>query len=210
MAARAAAMSEGTLMREAQVLAVAAARLNREAGSPAIPSLYFFTDPERTPDPAAIARRLPRGTAVVYRHFGASERMRMARELSAICCSRGLFLLIGADAELARQSGADGVHWPERLLPDQHSGFRIETGAAHNANAVAKVGAARLDACVLSPVFETGSASANPAIGLFRASQIARASATPVVALGGINAHKARRLMGRGFAGLAAVSALAA
>ena len=197
-------------MRSAHVLAATAARLNRDAGAPAIPSLYFFTDPERTPDPAAIARRLPRGTAVVYRHFGAPERVRVARELSAICRSRGLSLLIGADADLARRCGADGVHWPERLLPKQRGDFRIETGAAHSRDAIAKVAAAHLDACVLSPVFETESSSANPLIGLFRASQIARLSSIPVIALGGIDAGTARRLVGRGFAGLAAVSALTA
>lgn len=197
-------------MRPAHVLAATAVRLNRDAGAPAIPSLYFFTDPDRTPDPAAVARRLPRGAAVVYRHFGAAERARVARELSAICRSRGLALLIGADAELARRCGADGVHWPERLLPAEHGGFRLVTGAAHNAAAVLRASAAQLDACVLSPVFETESASANPALGLFRAGHIARASAIPVIALGGIDARNARRLAGRGFAGIAAVSALGA
>ena len=33
------------------VLAALARRLNREAGNPPIPALYFFTDPVRTPDP---------------------------------------------------------------------------------------------------------------------------------------------------------------
>jgi thiamine-phosphate pyrophosphorylase len=197
-------------MRSAHVLAATASRLNRDAGSPAIPSLYFFTDPERTPDPVAIARRLPRGTAVVYRHFGASDRARVAREFAAVCRSRGLQLLIGADAELARRCGADGVHWPERLMPRQRSDFPIETAAAHSARAVSNAAAARLDACILSPVFETESSSANPPIGLFRASHIARASAIPVIALGGIDVDTARRLAGRGFAGIAAVGALAA
>lgn len=197
-------------MRPAHVLAATAARLNRDAGAPAIPSLYFFTDPQRTPDPAAIARRLPRGTAVVYRHFGAPDRARVARELSKICRSGGLFLLIGADADLARRCAADGVHWPERLVPRQRGDFRIETGAAHSADGVSRVAAARLDACILSPVLATESSSANPTLGLFHASQIARATTIPVIALGGINADTARRLAGRGFAGIAAVSALAA
>ena len=197
-------------MRSAQVLAATAARLNRDAGAPAIPSLYFFTDPERTPDPCAAARRLPRGAAVVYRHFGAPDRARRARELTAICRARRLLLLIGADPDLAQICGADGVHWPERLLPAQRSDFPLVTGAAHSAAAAARVAAAGLDACVLSPVLSTESASANPTLGLFRASQIARASAIPMIALGGINADVARLLPGRGFAGIAAVSGLAA
>lgn len=207
-AARAAAMSEGTLMRSVHGLAATAARLNREAGAPAIPSLYFFADPARTPDPEAVARRLPRGTAVVYRHFGAPEREHVARRLSQICRSRGLVLLIGADAALAKACGADGVHWPERLLPARRGdAFRIVTAAAHDAKAVTRAGEAGLDACVLSPVFPSASASAQNELGLFSASQIARASAIPVIALGGVTARNATRLCGRGFAGVAAIDA---
>ncbi|MBX3427986.1 MAG: thiamine phosphate synthase [Hyphomonadaceae bacterium] len=195
-------------MRSVHGLAATAARLNRDAGAPAIPSLYFFTDPARTPDPVAAARRLPRGTAVVYRHFGADDRADVARRLAALCRSRGLVLLIGADAELAKTCGADGMHWPERLMPRKRDAeFRIVTAAAHDAKAVAKAAAAGLDACVLSPIFPSASASAVDELGLFSASQIARASTIPVIALGGVNADSATRLIGRGFAGVAAVDA---
>jgi thiamine-phosphate pyrophosphorylase len=72
--------------------------------------------------------------------------------------------------------------------------------------------AARLgvDAAILGPVFPTQSASGNPPLGLFCASQMARRSPIPVIALGGISTLTARRLTGRGFAGLAAVQALSA
>ena len=196
-------------MRSVHVLAATAARLNRDAGAPAIPSLYFFTDPERTPDPLAAARRLPRGTAVVYRHFGAEDREHVARKLATLCRSRGLVLLIGADAELAAKCGADGVHWPQRLTPrDRGHEFRLVTAAAHDAKAAAKASEAGLDACVLSPVFETRSAAARETLGLFSASQIARASMIPVIALGGVNTGNVTRLSGRGFAGVAAIDAL--
>lgn len=82
------------------------------------------------------------------------------------------------------------------------------TAAARDAAAVSRANAARLDACVLSPIFPSRSASARNELGLFRASQIARASGIPVIALGGVNASNATRLIGRGFAGVAAVDAL--
>lgn len=195
-------------MRSVHGLAAIAARLNRDAGASAIPSLYFFTDPARTPDPVAVARRLPRGTAVVYRHFGAEDRVQVARQLATLCRSRALVLLIGADTELAQTCGADGVHWPERLMPGERGGaFRIVTAAAHDAKAVARASAAGFDACVLSPIFPSASASAQTELGLFRASQIVRASAIPVIALGGVTERNAARLSGRGFAGVAAVEA---
>lgn len=181
-------------------------RLNRAVGAPAIPALFFFTDPIRTPDPVAVARHLPRGTAIVYRHFGASERTRTAQRLASVAQTRTLVLLIAADPELAQRVGADGVHWPQRLAPRERSGGLV-TVAAHDAQAVTRAEALGADACVLGPVFATRSGSANPPLGLFRASQIARAARVPVIALGGINAQTAARLAGRGFAGVAAINA---
>jgi thiamine-phosphate pyrophosphorylase len=100
------------------------------------------------------------------------------------------------------------VHWPERLLPDARDGvFRFVTGAAHDAASLARAAAARLDACTLSPIFASRSASAQGKLGLFSAGRMARASTIPVIALGGVNAENATRLAGRGFAGLAAVEA---
>lgn len=196
-------------MGSARVLAGQARRLNQEVGSPAIPGLYFFTDPLRAPDPLTIAARLPRGSAVVYRHFGALERARTARRLAAICRARGLVLLIAADPALARRVGAAGVHWPERLLPSRRQGPGLVSVAAHSPAALARAVLFGADCCVLGPVFSTASASGNAPLGLFRASQLARAAAVPVIALGGVNTDTAQRLAGRGFAGLAAVEGLA-
>jgi thiamine-phosphate pyrophosphorylase len=196
-------------MSSVHLLASLARRLNREAGAPALPSLYFFTDPERTRDPVRAAKRLPRGAAVVYRHFGAPDRARTARRLAHVCHTRGLVLLIAGDPELALHVGADGVHWPEQRLPaERAAGARLVTAAAHGVQGVARAAAYGADACILAPVFATRSGSGRNPLGLFRASQIARAARMPMIALGGVNARKARLLAGRGFAGCAAVDAL--
>lgn len=208
MAARAATMSEARLMGSIHALAAQAARLNRDAGTPSIPALYFFTDPLRTPDPAAVAKRLPRGATVVFRHFGSEKRVSTARELATIARGRGLKLLIAGDPDLAVRVSADGVHWPERRLPKRRDGgFRLVTASAHSAKAIAAAAAFGADACVLAPVFPTRSASGNAPLGLFHASQMALAAHLPIIALGGIDAKSARKLAGRGFAGLAAIDA---
>lgn len=174
-----------------------------------MPALFFFTDPERTPDPLDPAKRLPRGAAVVYRHYGAANRTRTAHRLADVCRARGLVLLIAADPALAWRVGAAGVHWPEQRLPARRDDtMQLVTAAAHSAAGVARACAFGADACVLAPIFPTRSGSDRAPLGLFGASQIARASAIPVIALGGVNARTARRLTGRGFAGLAAVEAL--
>src|SRR5437879_13481364 len=86
----------------------------RKGARSALPSLLFFTDPARTPDPETIARRLPPGAAVIFRAFGAADAEARGARLLAIARDRKLKLLIGADAGLAARLGADGVHLPER------------------------------------------------------------------------------------------------
>jgi thiamine-phosphate pyrophosphorylase len=193
-------------MRAVLVLAALADRLNREAGRPPIPSLYFFTDPKRTPDPARIVARLPRGAAVVYRHFGAPDRATVAQRLARLCRARGLKLLIAADPPLAHQVGAAGVHWPERFGSGHHPEGLI-SAATHSGRALARA-ACRADLAILAPIFPSRSPSAAAPLGPLRAGTLARTARLPVIALGGVNARTAKRLLGRGFAGLAAIDGL--
>ncbi len=178
----------------------------------ALPALLFFTDPVRTPEPEAIARTLPRGAAIVYRPFGAADALARARRLKAIARSRGLKLLIGADAALARAAGADGVHLPERLahraavLRRAHPSWMV-TSAAHSLRAAR---ASRADAVVLSVAMPSRSASAGPALGPLRLAARVRASGKAAYALGGVNEATARRLLATGIIGLAAVEGLGA
>ncbi|MES1197380.1 MAG: thiamine phosphate synthase [Pseudomonadota bacterium] len=195
-------------MRSLDVLAATARRLNREAGSPPLPVLYFFTDPARTPDPVHVAERLPRGAAVVFRHFGAANRIEVAQRLVRVCRRRRLVLLVAADPDLARRVRADGVHWPERLLRRRASTHWIETAAAHSRAGLDRAARAGMDACVLAPLFPSRSASALSPLGPLKAGSLARHAGLPVVALGGVSARTAKRLVGRGFVGLAAVEAL--
>jgi thiamine-phosphate pyrophosphorylase len=177
-----------------------------------LPALLFFTDPARTPDPEAIARRLPRGAAVVFRAFGAADAPARGARLRAIARARGLTLLIGADAGLAARLNADGVHLPERLahrvrrLKAAHPRW-IVTAAAHSAAAARRALAAGADAVVVSAVFPSRSASAGPPLGAIRLAILVQRVKGPVYALGGIDNKKARLLKDTGLVGLAAVDA---
>jgi len=201
-----------TLERTAALLGLRA-RLRKGGGRKGLPHLLFFTDPIRTPDPEAIAERLPRGAAIVYRAFGAEDAEARGARLMAIARRRGLALLVGADAQLARRLGAHGVHLPERLA---HQARRLKaarprwvvTAAAHSERAARRGLAAGADAVVISVAFPSRSASAGAAMGPVRLARIVRSLNGPAYGLGGITNETARRLLDAGLVGLAAVEGL--
>lgn len=196
------------LWREAGKLCAAAPRTK------ALPPLFFVTDPKRTPDPAAVARTLPRGCGVIYRSFGDPAAVGVGRALAAIARARGLVLLVGADAGLAAAVGAHGVHLPERAvgqarrLRARRPGW-IVTGSAHSARALAGAKRSGLDAVLLSPVFDSRSPSAGRPLGIVRFAALVRGAGLPVYALGGVDARTVMRLKGSGAAGVAAVEGVA-
>lgn len=177
-----------------------------------VPPMLLFTDPERTPRPWEIVARMPAGSGVVYRSFGAAEALETAERLRAVTRERGMALLIGMDAGLADRVGADGLHLPERALSAAYalSGRRpdwILTGAVHSFEAART--ARDLDAVVLSPIFPAGGASAGKAaLGTGLLTE-ASGGDTRVIALGGITAFNAGELQGSGAYGLAAIGGLA-
>ncbi|HEY5410558.1 MAG TPA: thiamine phosphate synthase [Caulobacteraceae bacterium] len=185
----------------------------RFGGAKRLPALIFMTDPVRTTDPEAVAERLPRGSAIVFRAFGASDAVRQGRALARIARRRGLLLLAGADPALARAIGAQGVHLPERrscvagALKRGRPGWLV-TAAAHGEAAARRALAAGADAVLVSPVFESRSPSAGRPLGPVRFAALVGRAGGPVYALGGVKATTAARLIGTGAAGLAAVEAL--
>ena len=189
-------------------LARVAARLAVANGSP-LPFLALMTDDERLPDPVSAAGALPRGSMVIVRSRDAVRRAALAARMMKLARSRGLVVLIAGDPALALAVGADGVHLPEARVGEA-AGLRarhrfIVTAAAHSLASLRK--ACWLDAVFLSPVFPTASHPGRASLGPLRAAAIARAARLPVYALGGVDHANAGRL--RGFAGLAAIGALA-
>lgn len=157
-----------------------------------------------------MARRLPKGSGVVFRAFGVAEAVAQGRRLAAIAKANGLVLLAGADPRLARAIGARGVHLPERLAHRAHylTGGLMVTAAAHSVRAGRRALAAGVDAVVVSPAFPSNSPSAGRPLGPVRLALVARTIGGPVYALGGVNDKTARRLLDTDLVGLAAVEGL--
>lgn len=203
------------LSGDARTLWDAALALNRaREGASDLPPLLFLTDPARTHRPWETAARLPKGAAVIYRHFGDGNREVVAQRLREVTQERGVRLLVGLDVDLARSCGADGVHLPERALGEvlairaEHPHWLL-TGAVHSLEAA--TAARGLDALILSPIFPAGGASAaKTALGAEILADAALHAACPVYALGGVNAATVTRLTGSGAAGFAGVEAIRA
>ena len=176
-----------------------------------LPTLFAMTDEARDADPFPLINSLPKGAGLIFRHYAHPARTDLACRVVTACRKSSLKCLIAGDPEIARKSGADGLHLPEyQLTWARYPAFRPQnwliTGAAHSAFSLHRAEALNLDAVLLSPVFPTASHPGGKALGLMNFMKLCRTSSIPVIALGGVQAHQARRLKLAGAAGLAGIS----
>jgi thiamine-phosphate pyrophosphorylase len=191
----------------------------RRARFSALPPLILVTDAKRLPDPLPAAAALPKGSAVILRHYEIERTARraLARRLKHLCRLRGLKLLIAGDSRLAGAVGADGLHLREAQLrgpipcglAERRRGWLV-TAAAHSPAGVLLAARRGADAVLLSPDFPTASHPGRRALGPLRFAALARLSHLPVYGLGGIEGGNARRLIGSAAVGIAALGGLAA
>jgi thiamine-phosphate pyrophosphorylase len=135
--------------------------------------------------------------------------------LTRVARERGLVLLVGGDGRAALRARA-GLHWPDREAVAGRLAFLAarRRGAPWARLSVAAHGRAGLgrgrrlgaDAVFLSPVFATASHPGAPGRGVLRWAALGRRAGRRVVALGGMDSRRARRLPGWA-AGWAAIGA---
>jgi thiamine-phosphate pyrophosphorylase len=185
---------------------VASARIAAAHLPPGLPPLWFLTDPQRTPDPCAVAAALPAGWGVIFRHFGAADRTEQAQRLAAIARRNRLHLLIAADPTLALAVGAGGVHWPFARRAEARQWrkrFRVMTISAHTPAELRAAMRAGADGVLLSAVFPSASPTAGKPYGHIRFRALARSASAPVYALGGVDADNSAKIAD--IAGVAAI-----
>lgn len=169
-----------------------------------LPRLWLMTD-ERMGDEGlwhALAR-LPRGSALIFRHYRTRDRRALFERVRAVARRRGLVLLLAGSPREAAGWRADGAHGrsPHRWAPRP----LVRTAPAHDAR---ELGRARAHAIFLSPVFATRSHPDARPLGPLRFGMLARTARVPVVALGGMDARRFRRLADLGAHGWAAIDSL--
>lgn len=149
-----------------------------------VPRQWLMTD-ERMGDalwPALAG--LPRGSGVVVRHYDLSVRDRRAllERIERIGRRRRLVVL-GAG-----MAASGGIHNARR-------GVRgLLTRAVHDRREAAAALRARADAVFVSPVFATRSHDRARPLGAVRMGLLVRELPMPVIALGGMDASRLRRL----------------
>ena len=174
---------------------------------PPLPRLWMMTDERQGETLWTALERLPRGAGVIFRHYGlpTPERRRLFADVRAVARRKRLVLLLAGPPALARTWGADGFHGRWRRVPGL-----ICTSPAHDVWEVTDAEKRGVDLVFISPVFATRSHSGEKPLGPLRFAPLARRSAVPVIALGGMNASHARRLAAFGIYGWAAIDAWSA
>jgi thiamine-phosphate pyrophosphorylase len=168
-----------------------------------LPHLWLMTD-ERLGDGLWHAlERLPRGGGVIFRHYATppAERRRLFDAVRRVARRRGLLLLLAGSPREAVGWRADGAHG--RSPHSRAARPLVRTAPAHGPADLRR----RIDALLLSPVFATRSHPGAPVIGPVRFGLWLRNAAVPVIALGGMDAGRLRRLKRSGAYGYAAIDA---
>ncbi|MBV8915326.1 MAG: thiamine phosphate synthase, partial [Acetobacteraceae bacterium] len=148
------------------------------------PPLWFFTDAERTPDPVAAIRTLPRGLCgVVFRHDAVCGRSTLLRGVASACRERRLLLVaagsirdlpVGVGRHLRGGRGRIGRHAP------------FLTSSAHGRAELVRAARAGASLVFLSPVFPTRSHPDARSLGPLRWGILTQGCSCQAGALGGV------------------------
>jgi thiamine-phosphate pyrophosphorylase len=167
-----------------------------------VPQVVLLSDARNDDRLESAIARLPRGSALVFRHYHLPPAARRARfaALRRLCTSRGILVITAGEARGWRADGRYGAPGSLGSSPGRTPDLRLAT-----AHTLAEIGAAvraRATAVLLSPVFPTRSHPGASALGPMRFLLLARRCPLPVIALGGMTRARAARLPVWGWAAI--------
>jgi thiamine-phosphate pyrophosphorylase len=147
-----------------------------------LPEQWLITDPRIGHRLLAEVRRLPVGSGIILRHhhLPRGERARLLASVRRIARARRLLVV---------EEGAGGA------------------ARVHDAREIvrARLGGAAI--LLLSPLFQTRTHPGAPALPRMRAAALARLAGLPLLALGGVDERRFRKVKALGFEGWAGIDA---
>ncbi|MDK4807941.1 MAG: thiamine phosphate synthase [Novosphingobium aromaticivorans] len=167
-----------------------------------VPRLLLISDARNDAFLARALARLPRGargqggaSGLVFRHYHLDPPARARRfaALRKLARAHGVMLIAAGPPCGRGAQGRYGAPGTLARVPGPQSGLRLAT--AHNGREIGQAVRARADAVLLSPVFPTRSHPGGRVLGGLRFALLAARCPLPVLALGGMDAARARRLV---------------
>ena len=175
-----------------------------------IPPVWLMTDERIAPGVLMRAiSRLPRGSAVVVRHYGLAleERRALFERVRRAARRRGCIVLLAGEALLAKRWGADGHHGRSRR-PAMAGRRWLHSAPVHGHRELREAVRNGADVVLISPLFATRSHPGAAPLGAVRFAALARQSLVPVIALGGVHPRHAALVRALGAVGFAAIDGL--
>lgn len=163
------------------------------ARNQSLPLLWLISDARNDGVLEHALGRMPRGSGLIYRHYhlGDPERWERFRALRRIARAHGHTIILADSALTAIEWGADGIYGAPRSLYPRRRGL-LQLATAHDLAEIGLANRMGADAVLLSPVFATRSHPGGAMLGPSRFRLLAQHSRVPVIALGGMNRHRAR------------------
>lgn len=158
------------------------------------PNLWLISDERNDAMLEQALQRLPRGSGFIYRHYHLPDAERVARysALLRIARAQGHIVVLADSALTALEWGADGIYGaPLSLYPRRNL---LTLATVHDMREIGEANRMGADAALLSPAFLTKTHLGAPSMGPVKWRMLAQYAQMPVIALGGMNQRKARRL----------------
>lgn len=181
--------------------------------------LYAIVDPLDTGrDPLDLARAMLAGGARLLqlrlKTTATGNLLATAEAIGELTAAAGATFVVNDRADIARASGADGVHLGQSDLPVDAARTVLGAGSligfsTHSESQLAAARGLGADYLAFGPIFATTSKSAaDPVLGCERLQAARALTTTPLVAIGGITAATATAVLAAGADAVAVIAAL--
>ncbi len=170
------------------------------------PTIWLMTDARFGSDLLPAIRRLPFGSGVIFRHYhlAPDERRALFGAVRRICRRRGHMLVMAGSEITALRWRADGFHGRS----GRTRSHLPRTAPVHDRAELREALRNRVGLVLISPMFSTNSHPGNRPLGRQAFNSMAKQSgAALVIALGGMDRHKAQTLTRAVIHGWAAIDA---